>query len=51
MKIKKTCVFFLVHRICHCGFIALFNVFHFYCIVSQCKLVNKISQEPLELGS
>ena len=48
MKIKKTRIFFLVHGICHCRVIALF--FFFY-IISLWKLVNKISQEPLELGS
>ena len=26
MKIKETCNFFLVHRICHCRVIALFKI-------------------------
>ena len=51
MKIKETRNFFLVHRICHYSVIALFKVFHFHYIVSLWKLVNKISQEPLEPGS
>ena len=50
MKIKETCIFFLVHQICHCRVIALFKVFHFHYIVSLWKLVNKIFQEPLEPG-
>ena len=41
--------FFLVNPICHCRVIALFKVFDY--IVSLWKLVNKISQEPLEPGS
>ena len=50
MKIKETCNFFLVNPICHCRVIALFKVFFHY-IVSLWKLVNKVSQEPLEPGS
>ena len=43
--------FFLVHRFCHCRVMPFLNFFHFHYIVSLRKLVNKISQEPLEPGS
>ena len=52
MKIKKTCIFFL-----SIGFVIAKLLrfskffFHFYYIVSLWKLVNKISEEPLEVGS
>ena len=49
-EIKRP-VIFLVHLICDYRIIALFKVFTFYYIVSLLKLVNKISQEPLESGS
>ena len=47
MKIKKTRIFFL-----SMGFvIAELLPFSFFYIISLWKLVNKISQEPLELRS
>ena len=47
MKIKKTRIFFL-----SMGFvIAELLPFSFFYIISLWKLVNKISLEPLELGS
>ena len=51
MKIKKTRVFFLVHRICHCRVIALFQVFFILFHCKPMEACEKISQELLEPGS
>ena len=50
MKIK-TRIFFLVHLICHCRVIALFQVFsfHFY-IVSRWSLWTNYLENPLSQG-
>ena len=47
MKIKETHIFFLVHRICYCRVIALFNVFHFYYILRLEACEQNISRTVL----
>ena len=51
MKLKKTHIFFLSIGFVIAEFLPFSVCFHFFYIVSLWKLVNKISREPLELGS